>query len=119
MTALSDTQREALALAADHGGTLVRLPGGFWTWDGCPVESRPWGDVPTEWARTNTVKALVKRGALVETEHRQSRAISGTPHEFAVAVAIACHCMTEDPGDGLGERVVTHSGGCHLHPEHV
>lgn len=29
-----------------------------------------------------------------------------------------CHCMTEDPGDGLGERVVTHSGGCPLHPEY-
>lgn len=28
-----------------------------------------------------------------------------------------CTCMTEDPGDGFGERVVTHSGGCPLAPE--
>ena len=28
-----------------------------------------------------------------------------------------CDCMTEDPGDGYGERVVTHSAGCELHPE--
>ena len=32
-------------------------------------------------------------------------------------VTPACRCMTEDPGDGLGERVVTHSSGCPLHPE--
>ena len=24
----------------------------------------------------------------------------------------ACSCMTEDPGDGLGERVLIHTGGC-------
>ena len=30
----------------------------------------------------------------------------------------ACDCMVEDPGDGYGERVVTHSGTCPLHPEH-
>lgn len=28
-----------------------------------------------------------------------------------------CHCMTENPGDGYGERVVTHFGGCPLHPD--
>lgn len=27
-----------------------------------------------------------------------------------------CQCMTEDPGDGFGERVVEHSGSCPLHP---
>ena len=26
--------------------------------------------------------------------------------------------MTEDPGDGYGERVVTHSLECPQHPEH-
>jgi hypothetical protein len=29
-----------------------------------------------------------------------------------------CGCMTEDPGDGYGERVVTHSGKCPLHPDY-
>jgi len=28
-----------------------------------------------------------------------------------------CTCMTEDLGDGLGERVVTHSGTCPKHPD--
>lgn len=29
-----------------------------------------------------------------------------------------CRCMPEDPHDGLGERVVTHSMSCPQHPEH-
>lgn len=29
-----------------------------------------------------------------------------------------CNCMTEDPGDGFGERVVTHSLSCPMHPDH-
>lgn len=29
----------------------------------------------------------------------------------------ACGCMAEDPGDGFGLRVVTHSAGCAEHPE--
>lgn len=29
-----------------------------------------------------------------------------------------CTCMTEDPRDGYGERVVTHSLSCKEHPEH-
>jgi hypothetical protein len=29
-----------------------------------------------------------------------------------------CECMTEDLGDGFGERVVTHSMRCPLHPEY-
>lgn len=41
--------------------------------------------------------------------------------ERALAVQAAtdtgCRCMTEDPGDGWGERVVTHSSLCPLHPE--
>jgi len=29
-----------------------------------------------------------------------------------------CDCMTEDPDDGLGERVITHSLRCRLHPDY-
>ena len=29
-----------------------------------------------------------------------------------------CTCMTEDPHDGFGERVVTHSLTCSLHPDY-
>jgi hypothetical protein len=41
----------------------------------------------------------------------------------AVAVLIdaakkECRCMVEDPRDGYGERVVTHSLDCPHHPEH-
>lgn len=32
--------------------------------------------------------------------------------------AARCQCMTEDPGDGWGERVLVHSARCPLHPEH-
>lgn len=31
---------------------------------------------------------------------------------------VTCQCMTEDPGDGWGERVITHALSCPLHPEH-
>lgn len=31
---------------------------------------------------------------------------------------LRCECMTEDLGDGFGERVVTHSSGCVLHPDY-
>lgn len=30
----------------------------------------------------------------------------------------SCDCMTEDPGDGYGERVMTHSSTCREHPEY-
>lgn len=36
--------------------------------------------------------------------------------EREASEAASCDCMTEDPGDGLGERVVTHSRRCPLHP---
>lgn len=36
----------------------------------------------------------------------------------AQAVVNKCDCMTEDLRDGFGERVVTHSLRCPLHPEH-
>jgi hypothetical protein len=29
-----------------------------------------------------------------------------------------CGCMAEDPGDGEGERVLTHSMSCPLHPDY-
>lgn len=30
---------QAMATAREHGGVLVRLTGGFWTWKGCPTEA--------------------------------------------------------------------------------
>jgi len=31
---------------------------------------------------------------------------------------LTCTCMTEDPGDGFGERVVIHSLSCPEHPDY-
>lgn len=39
-------------------------------------------------------------------------------HKHGAKQASECTCMTEDPGDGYGERVVTHSLDCPEHPEH-
>ena len=52
-------------------------------------------------------------------------AVDGVPEDAAsklvesetTYVGEACTCMTEDPGDGYGERVVTHSGTCPEHPD--
>lgn len=55
---LSPTMEEALARAQTHGGELVRLPGGFWTYPGCPVDKR---GVPTWWVTKGTIGALLLR----------------------------------------------------------
>ena len=31
---------------------------------------------------------------------------------------VQCGCMAENPGDGEGERVLTHSATCFLHPDY-
>lgn len=67
--------------------------------------------------------------AVTEPRHGPAEQGHGRAHTKAEAVAgaeawmrehplPACLCMTEDPGDGLGERVVTHSLTCREHPEH-
>lgn len=64
---MTPSQQRALDLATTHGG-LVRLPGGFWTYTGCPTtERRDVGFVPDVWVGTTTIQALVRRGALTHT----------------------------------------------------
>lgn len=67
MTALSATMQDALAKGREHGGRLVRLPGGFWTYPDCPARDSHGYSVP-EWSiSAHTIKALLARG-LVEAE---------------------------------------------------
>lgn len=59
---LSPTMKEAVEHARQHGGKLVRLPGGFWTAPDAPI--KPW------WG-TTTVQALVTRGAAAYTKYQE------------------------------------------------
>lgn len=60
---LSETMQEALDKLKEHGA-LERMPGGFWTYRDCPVKiSHPLGgQVPSWYAGTRTIEALVDRG---------------------------------------------------------
>lgn len=43
---------------------LVRLPGGFWTYQGCPTNDR---GVPAWWVSTGTVQSMEAKGRLQRT----------------------------------------------------
>jgi hypothetical protein len=58
----------ALKMAHDHGDELVRIPGGYWTWRGCPFN----GGVPQESFGTTTIEAIVTRGCLVYSEWKEN-----------------------------------------------
>lgn len=83
---LSPAQEDALRFVRAHGGRLVRLPGGFWTYPGC--DTMPRTGWPSEYVRTNTVRALVRLGEVVETDVRTTRAVSGQPRTFCVEIAL-------------------------------
>lgn len=88
---LSSKQQEAVDTAAAHGGRLVYERGGFWTYPGCPRRGGTAWDAqyPSWHVATGTVRALVTRGVMTEVEHRQTRAVSGRPHSYPVAVELA------------------------------
>jgi hypothetical protein len=86
---LSPVMAAALQVAGEHGGTLVRRPGEFWTWPGCPEEEhnpdfQPYS-APTWWVGTRTVDALIDRGLVRITGEQVSR---GNLHRFAVEVTV-------------------------------
>lgn len=64
---LSDTMSAALMVAREHGGKLTRLPGGFWTFDGCPRNN----NTPLTFFGTTTIKGLVWRGHMEFTQWRR------------------------------------------------
>lgn len=74
---LSPVMMEAVANASVHGGQLVRRPGGYWTYRGCPSR----GKVPEWYVGTNTVHALIMRGCVEVTE----RLARGDPCRVALA----------------------------------
>jgi hypothetical protein len=68
--AMSATMTAALGEVGKHGGKLVRHPGGFWSYDGCPAR---WDGLPTWWVDTGTVNALERRGRITFTEWKEGR----------------------------------------------
>jgi hypothetical protein len=62
---LSPTMQSAVDHARQHGGCLVRYPGGFWCRDGLMDHANPW------WG-TSTVQALVSRGVMAYTEWKET-----------------------------------------------
>lgn len=61
MAKLSPTQQKVIDTLTFTGKHLERLPGGFWTWAGCPQDAR---GVPTWWVTWQTVRAMETRGLL-------------------------------------------------------
>lgn len=63
---LSPTMDNALAVAHAHGGTLIRLTGGFWTYPGCRIvrDYSPQYVVPEWHVSTLTIRALIDRAAV-------------------------------------------------------
>jgi hypothetical protein len=70
----------ALALARHHGGRLVRYVGGYWSFENAP---KTWRGNPVEYAGSNTIDALVRRGRLEYTEWKEGRKF-----RFPIAVKI-------------------------------
>lgn len=66
---LSDTQQEALEKMKANGGVLRRLPGGLWTWPGCPNKE---GSLmtPEWWCGTTTVRAMIQKGVVFASDLR-------------------------------------------------
>jgi hypothetical protein len=72
---LSATMRDALKTFIAHGGKLVRLRGGFWTYPDAPITSRAGIGVPEWYAGTTTVIGLRMRG-LVTLSFDERRGLS-------------------------------------------
>lgn len=88
-TKVSPTMQGALDAAREHGGRLVRWPGGFWTYPDCPTRGGgSWDtDYPTWSVAAGTIKSLLARGLVREVDWREARGFNG-PYRFAVAVEV-------------------------------
>ncbi len=66
---LSPTQQETVDKMKAHGGKLVRLLGGFWTYPGCSSRASGFtgAEIPDWYTSTPTVKALEKKGVIERT----------------------------------------------------
>jgi hypothetical protein len=70
---LSAEMVKALEIIMAGGGSIVRYPGGFWAKEGAKMKhsgGKPPLDYPEEYVTAGTIKALLKRGYIVEAETR-------------------------------------------------
>jgi hypothetical protein len=64
---MSPTQRAMIAHVKEHGGKIIRKPGGFWHAEGAPMDAK---GIPEKWVQIQTVRALERKGVLERTnEH--------------------------------------------------
>lgn len=80
---LSATMAEVLGESILHGGELIRLAGGFWTYQGCPRRSHD--GVPHWYAGTSTIQALVARERMEYVEWKEGRAAAASPSVSALS----------------------------------
>jgi hypothetical protein len=73
LSQLSVTQQATLEVMRAHGD-LVRSPGGFWTWQGCPSQVKAGDNVPDWYVPKSTIDALFRRDLVVVTERLESGA---------------------------------------------
>jgi len=67
MTKLSPTQQEVLDRMKESGAPMIRLPGGFWTYQGCLTRLSQGYDVPEWHVSVQTIRAMEKKGLLVRS----------------------------------------------------
>lgn len=58
---VSPTQQQVILKLGETGAFLYRLAGGFWTYDGCPVDA---AGIPKWWVSWQTVRAMDRKGLL-------------------------------------------------------
>jgi len=75
----SPEMRAAIDCALEHGGKLIRYPGGFWSYEG-------WGLHHGVYFGTTTIEAIVKRGAGEYTNQQRRRDGSTFPIEVTVTL---------------------------------
>jgi hypothetical protein len=92
----------------------TKVPGGY--------TYRGWTITADTWSRYGRKRGSARRGAMGMIHSRIWR-IDNIPGSWYTRLKDAtaridrelsrCDCMTEDPGDGFGERVATHSMSSH------
>lgn len=64
---VSPDMQAVLDKMKEHGGEIIRRPGGYWTFEDMPEITR-WGNTSYEWyAKTLTIRALADRGLIEPT----------------------------------------------------
>lgn len=63
--AVSPIQRQVIEKLYETRSSMVRLQGGFWTYDGCGVNA---AGIPMWWVKTITVMAMDRAGLLVRED---------------------------------------------------